>query len=60
MGWFSLKCPQCGGPVEATGYSAPYPAYRCKSCIASAARELELAALRERVARLEKDTPNGQ
>lgn len=35
MGLFSKpKCPHCGGVLSPTGYSFPYPALRCKACIA--------------------------
>lgn len=47
MGWFTPKCPVCSGPLQATGYSAPYPAYRCIACIRAAEVKLlraELAA----------------
>lgn len=34
MGWFSNpKCPYCGGDLTRTGYSFPYPQWRCRSCI---------------------------
>lgn len=33
MGWFSNpKCPHCGGPTVATGYSFPFPQLRCNRC----------------------------
>lgn len=53
MGWFTKKCPQCDGALEATGYSAPYPAYRCNNCIDNHKRATELAELRARVDELE-------
>jgi tRNA(Ile2) C34 agmatinyltransferase TiaS len=27
------NCPKCGRETEETGYAAPYPQYRCRSCI---------------------------
>ena len=33
MGWFTKKCPRCGGPLQETGYSIGCPAYRCRNCI---------------------------
>ena len=36
MGWFTPKCPVCSGSLQATGYSAPYPSYRCLACIRAA------------------------
>lgn len=49
MGLFSNpKCPYCGEVVTATGYSFPYPAYRCENCI-------ERNKQRERIKELEKE-----
>lgn len=33
MGWFTKKCPYCGGPLEETGYSIGCAEYRCRNCI---------------------------
>ena len=53
MGWFDPKCPRCGGPLQSTGYCAPYPSHRCPACIANHERDAELKALRARVKQLE-------
>lgn len=58
MSWFTPKCPRCGGPLQVTGYSAPYPSHRCPACIANAQRDAEIAALRKTVETL-KGTNNG-
>lgn len=51
MGWLTHDCPRCGGPLEATGYSAPYPTHRCRRCMDAAAKD---AKIKELEARLEK------
>ena len=33
MGLFTKHCPHCGSKLEPTGYSFPYPPWRCKNCI---------------------------
>lgn len=34
MGLFSNpRCPRCGGKTVETGYSAPFPAFRCNRCV---------------------------
>lgn len=53
MGWFTKKCPQCGSELEATGYSAPYPPYRCNNCIDNHKRDSEIAELRARLEKFE-------
>ena len=53
MGWFTPKCPRCGGPLQATGYSAPYPSHRCPACIADSARDEEIKQLRARIDKLD-------
>lgn len=65
MGLFAKpKCPQCGGPIEATGYCAPYPAYRCPRCIrdsiAHREEQEEIAALKKKVADMENAQPTGR
>lgn len=51
MGLFSNpKCPQCGLPVTPTGYSFPFPQWRCKNCIK---KDEEKNELEERIRRLE-------
>lgn len=50
---FSRKCPRCGSKLEATGYSAPYPSYRCRSCIKSNADKKKIKELEARLAQLE-------
>lgn len=51
MGLFSKpKCPHCGGPITETGYSFPFPAYRCRNCIK---RNSELKELSDRIKKLE-------
>lgn len=44
MGWFTPKCPICSQPLQSTGYSAPYPQYRCLACIRAAEVKQLLAA----------------
>lgn len=44
MGLFTPKCPICSQPLQATGYSAPYPQYRCLACIRAAEVKQLLAA----------------
>ncbi len=52
MGLFSLpKCPHCGGKITPTGYSFPYPQYRCKNCIKI---NTEKQALENRIKSLEE------
>ncbi len=46
MGWFTPKCPNCGGVLQFTGYCAPYPTHRCQSCIENHRRDAEIKALR--------------
>ena len=42
MGLFSKpKCPHCGGKLTETGYSYPYPAYRCRACYKRNAEKME-------------------
>ena len=56
MGIFSKpKRPQCGQPVTETGYSFPFPQYRCEFCIK---RATEKAELEERISRLENIIQN--
>jgi tRNA(Ile2) C34 agmatinyltransferase TiaS len=59
MGWFSNpNCPHCGSELEETGYCAPYPSWRCRTCIKAnrekKEHEEELQSLRDRIARLER------
>lgn len=55
MGWFTPKCPQCGGPLQATGACAPYPSYRCEACISDRRRDAEIEALRAELVSLKPD-----
>jgi tRNA(Ile2) C34 agmatinyltransferase TiaS len=51
MGLFSKpKCPDCSGQLTQTGYSFPFPQWRCKRCIK---RNKEKKAFEERINRLE-------
>lgn len=53
MGLFGLpRCPHCGGKLERTGYSFPYPQLRCRSCIK---RNSEKGELEDRIERLENE-----
>lgn len=56
MGWFSPKCPSCDGPLEETGYSAPYPSWRCRRCIKENKQASEIKEMSERIAQLEKES----
>ena len=48
MGLFGTpKCPQCGGKTVATGYSLPYPQYRCNFCVAQSGKEEEIQTLKK-------------
>lgn len=53
MGLFSPKCPYCNGPLQATGYSAPYPTHRCRRCISVNQDKAKIQELTERLERLE-------
>ena len=53
FGLFKVKCPHCGGELEPTGYSAPYPSHRCKSCIRRNTDRQKLSDLEKRIAELE-------
>jgi tRNA(Ile2) C34 agmatinyltransferase TiaS len=52
MGWFTPKCPHCGGVLQSTGFCAPYPTHRCQICIENHRRDAELKALRSDIAKL--------
>jgi tRNA(Ile2) C34 agmatinyltransferase TiaS len=53
MGWFSKpKCPYCGGALAPTGYSLPFPGWRCNNCYK---RNTEKKAQNERIAKLEQE-----
>ena len=54
MGWFTPKCPRCGGELKATGYCAPYPSHRCEACISKARQKQETDELKRRISELEK------
>lgn len=45
------NCPRCGTEVVETGYSAPYPAYRCLRC---SRENAQLQREDDRAAKLEK------
>lgn len=51
MGLFKKYCPQCGGILERTGYSFPFPQWRCNNCIK---RNKEMKLLERRIDELEK------
>lgn len=52
MGFFSNpKCSQCGREVVETGYSFPYPQYRCNFCMRDNHEKRELE---KRITALEK------
>lgn len=58
MGLFSNpKCPKCGNKTVETGYSFPYPAYRCSYCVREDAEQQEdndeLEGLKKRITALE-------
>lgn len=51
MGLFSKsKCPHCKQPLTETGYSFPYPKWRCKNCIK---RNKEKKEMEDRITKLE-------
>lgn len=54
MGLFTPKCPRCGGVLQETGYSAPYPTHRCPSCIAAHERKSEVDTLRAALEQCQK------
>lgn len=58
MSWFTPKCPHCNGPLEPTGYSAPYPSHRCKSCIGAAQKERRIEELEARISQIENNHSN--
>jgi tRNA(Ile2) C34 agmatinyltransferase TiaS len=52
MGLFGPpKCPHCGGPLKETGYSSPYPAWKCPRCIRT---NTEKRKMDDRIKELEK------
>jgi tRNA(Ile2) C34 agmatinyltransferase TiaS len=58
MGLFSKpKCPRCGGPITATGYSFPFPQYRCRNCIAKNQQDKRIKELEKQVADIKKQNP---
>ena len=63
MGLFSKpKCPYCGGPVVPTGYSLPFPGWRCNNCYQKNAQKKEMKEMKDKIKELEdkinkKDTP---
>ena len=48
------KCPYCGGKLAPTGYSFPYPQWRCLSCITANTKARKIKDLEERIKELEK------
>jgi tRNA(Ile2) C34 agmatinyltransferase TiaS len=55
MGLFGKpKCPRCGGNLEYTGYSWPYPEWRCPACINRNKEKKRISDLEKRIKELEK------
>lgn len=51
---FSRRCPLCGGKLQATGDSAPYPSHRCPTCIEANRVRQEIEDLKKQVAELQQ------
>lgn len=63
MGIFSNpKCPRCGCKTVETGYSFPYPQFRCNNCVSNSekakAESRRIQDLEYRLAMLEKNIKN--
>jgi tRNA(Ile2) C34 agmatinyltransferase TiaS len=59
MGLFSTpKCPHCGGKLQYTGYSWPYPEYRCPACIDRNKQARKVKELEKRIKELESSKSN--
>ena len=53
FGFLKPICPHCGSALEATGYSAPYPSHRCKTCIRRNTDKQKISELEKRIEDLE-------
>lgn len=59
MGLFSHKCPQCGGKLEATGWSFPYPTHRCPNCIRVDKQNKKIEELERKMEELQSKSDSG-
>lgn len=49
MGFFTKKCPYCNGSLVETGYSFPYPQYRCNNCVRNNKAQDDIEELKKQI-----------